>query len=175
MRYAARVAEVEAARFELTGAAYVAVAVEGRAHVIDAATFDLLFAPERNPALEGFRRDHPCEVERARGKAVSRDAIGLPTTLPTPAPKSPMEVAWPLPSKPRSKREGDSLADRIYDSLLANGPQTNAELAERIWPDVESKVRVTRLHAATGAIRDAGRIRRCVHEKRNKWEAVPNA
>lgn len=52
---------IEATAFDLAGAPMVAVAVEGLAHCVDAATFNLLFRPQ-------------AEVKRARDEVVVAEA-----------------------------------------------------------------------------------------------------
>lgn len=63
---------VEATEFELAGAAMVAVAVNDRAHVMDAAMFRLLF----QPAFEGPVEPLPVEVTQRKPKAAPKPVAG---------------------------------------------------------------------------------------------------
>lgn len=63
---------VEATEFELAGAAMVAVAVNDRAHVMDAAMFRLLF----QPAIEGPVEPLPVEVTQRKPKAAPKPVAG---------------------------------------------------------------------------------------------------
>lgn len=63
---------VEATEFELAGAAMVAVAVNDRAHVMDAAMFRLLF----QPAFQGPVEPLPVEVTQRKPKAAPKPVAG---------------------------------------------------------------------------------------------------
>lgn len=108
---------LEAARFDLSGVSYVAVACDGRVHAMPAEAFDLLYEPEKAAPMPS-----------TQPKTIDRSAVGAPKPKPG-----------------RLKVEGDSTSALIIRILQEYGPLTHAELAERVYPEVLPAQRGQRL------------------------------
>lgn len=138
---------LEATRFELAGAAYVAVAVDGRVHAIPAEVFDLLYEPEREKAAN--------VKPPAAPRSIDRSAVGKPK--PAAAPATP------------------GATSRILELLRLNGPQTHAELAERVYPEVMGPMRGQRLWGLMHPLKTAGKVHKIEHNGLDKWALVEQA
>lgn len=144
MRYVAKseCESLEATRFELACASYVAVAVDGRVHAIPAEVFDLLYEQEREkPAAP------------ATPQAIDRSAVGKP---------KPAAAAGATPGA----------TSRVLELLRLNGPQTHAELAERVYPELISTQRGQRLWGLMHPLKTAGKVHKIEHNGLDKWALV---
>lgn len=121
MRYVAKseCESLEAARFTLDGASYVAVACDGRVHTLPAEAFDLLYEPKLEPAR----------------------------VLPLPPIPEDKRTTVRISEKPvrKPKSEEETVSARIVRILEQYGPQTHAELAERVYPELMPTLRGQRL------------------------------
>lgn len=125
---------VEATEFELAGAAMVAVAVNDRAHIMDAAMFRLLFRKIEAAPPAPVDCD-PIAVTRENMRTIRRQAETLPKNAAASMRKSPVrsrverEVnAVSLSSYPEALRDPRANMQRALWDALADGAKNFSDL-----------------------------------------------
>lgn len=113
MIYTPRSQSVEAAPVELAGQRLMAVAVDGKAHMVDAGVFETLFTVENSAVAVNGARPMRAAIERVEQKA--KKAVR---------------------GKPESPRVSE-VAQRCLEVLQIHGPLTSAELRDHIYRDLK--------------------------------------
>lgn len=133
MKYTSRINTLEAVPVDLSGQRLYAVAIDGKAHLIDGAVFDLLFKVEHAGAAlrEKLEAAHP-KPER-----------------PKPSRRKP----------PAGKRISE-VAQRCLGVLRLHGPLTTAELRDHVYGDLDARKKMQNFSALSLDMRKRGLIER---------------
>lgn len=144
MIYTPRSQSIEAAPVELAGQRLMAVAVDGKAHLVDAGVFETLFHQEETAQ----------KIERLERVVASE------TRRPKPTP----------PAKPAAPREG-TRTEKCIHILREHGPLTSAELRERIFDDLPKDKHAINFSDLSIRMRRTNQIERRTdpHTQLDKW------
>jgi len=109
MKYVPRVQTLEAVPVDLSGQRLMAVAIEGKAHLVDAELFDLLYVSERGHQEKAVPVSHRKVIIESKSPVKPKQG---------PAARRPSEVA-----------------QRCLNILREHGPLTSAELRGHVYKD----------------------------------------
>lgn len=123
MIYTPRSNSIEAAPVELAGQRLMAIALDGKAHLVDAGVFETLFAAEPEPVYTTVT------IHPAKAAEIAKDvARGIKRALAGEKPK-------PKPKATSVPAEG-SRAAQCLKILREHGPLTTAELQGHVFADL---------------------------------------
>ena len=150
--FLARQDRVTAALVELEGQRLYAVAIDGKAHLVAADVFELLYEPgnyvTKSPA-----------VPKVAAKKFKPEAIVQDVTTHFGNPAKAKPTLGPVLQK-------------ALDTLREFGPLTAAELGTRLYPDKEPKKRMDSTSFCTMELRKRGFAEKREVDRLDKWVAL---
>lgn len=120
-------------------------------------------------ALAGV--DYVAVVCDGRVHTMPAEAFDLLYEPVTKEPKA-LPARWDPQTAKQPKTEGDSVTVRIIRILQEYGPQTHAELAERVYPELMPTMRGQRLWGMIHPLKAKGTVTKREHNGIDKWTLV---
>ena len=153
MIYTPRSQTIEAAPVELAGQRLMAVAVDGKAHLVDAGVFETLFHQE----------------ETAQKIEHLECAVASETRRPKPTP--PTKRATPATAGHPAERKLSDVAQTCIRALELRGPLTSAELRSHVYHGLEQRQQLQNFSALSIAMQRKKLIERRTdpHTQLDKW------
>lgn len=146
MKYDSKCSSVEAERLTLAGQPMVAVALDGKGHLLSAEVFDLFFSAGgdlyQNHAANGTPKYQTTERKPAPAKK--------PTAQKNPAQRS------------------TELRGQITSLLAGAGPLTTAEVGDDLYPN-QPNAKLRGQAAALKKMHEDGLVHRVEHSGIDKW------